>query len=95
MPTWDETKRKKNIRDHKIDFVGCETIFDSPIAVLEDDRDEYGELRLNAVGWINFPAPRGGVFAASHHSSLRSPNLKIAASGGEYTRSDLKVWSYI
>ena len=37
---------------------------------------------------INFPAPRGGVFAASHHSSLRSPNLKIAASGGEYTRSD-------
>ena len=37
---------------------------------------------------INFPAPRGGVFAASHHSSLMSPNLKNAASGGEYTRSD-------
>ena len=37
---------------------------------------------------INFPAPRGGVFAASLHSSLMSPNLKNAASGGEFTRSD-------
>ena len=50
MPTWDETKRQKNIREHKIDFVGCEAIFDGPVAVLEDDRDRYGELRLNAVG---------------------------------------------
>ncbi len=40
---------------------------------------------------INFPAPSGGVFAASHHSPLRSPNLKNAASGGEYTRSDSGV----
>ncbi len=52
MPTWDETKRRTNIRDHHIDFVGCETIFDGPIAVSEDDRDRYGELRLNAVGWF-------------------------------------------
>jgi uncharacterized protein len=52
MPTWDETKRRTNIRDHKIDFVGCEAIFDGPVAVLEDDRDRYGELRLNAVGWL-------------------------------------------
>ena len=52
MPTWDETKRQRNIRDHKIDFEGCETVFDGPIAVLEDDRDRYGELRLNAVGWF-------------------------------------------
>ena len=53
MPTWDEKKRLLNIRDHGIDFVGCEVIFDGPIAVLEDDRDRYGELRLNAVGWLN------------------------------------------
>ena len=39
---------------------------------------------------INFPAPRGGVFAASHHSSLRSPIRKNAASGGEFTRSEFK-----
>jgi uncharacterized protein len=52
MPTWDEAKRKKNLRDHGIDFQGCEAIFDGPVAVLEDDRDAYGELRLNAVGWF-------------------------------------------
>ena len=26
--------------------------FDGPIAVLEDDRHRYGELRLNVVGWF-------------------------------------------
>jgi len=52
MPTWDETKRRANIRKHKIDFFGCEEVFDGPVAVLEDDRDEYGELRLNVVGWF-------------------------------------------
>ena len=47
--------------------------------------------QVGAATWygINFPAPRGGVFAASHHSSLRSPIPKSAASGGELTRSDL------
>ena len=40
---------------------------------------------------INFPAPRGGVFAASLHSSLRLLSLKNAASGGEFTRSDSSI----
>ena len=53
MPTWDEVKRKPNIWKHKIDFLGSEELFDGPVAVLEDDRDEeFGELRLNVVGWF-------------------------------------------
>ena len=53
MPTWDESKRQANLRNHQLDFMGCEAIFDGPVIVLEDDGDTYGELRLNAVGWLD------------------------------------------
>jgi uncharacterized protein len=52
MPTWDESKRQDNIRDHGLDFQGCEAIFDGPVSVKEDKSVAYGELRLNAVGWL-------------------------------------------
>lgn len=53
MPTWDENKRLLNIKDHGLDFVGCEAIFDNPTFVYEDARERYGEQRLCAVGWLN------------------------------------------
>ena len=52
MPTWNESTRESNLRDHGLDFVGCETIFDGPVVVLEDDRERYGEQRLNVIGWL-------------------------------------------
>lgn len=52
MPTWDESKRKVNLRKHGHDFPGCEAIFDGPVYVYEDAREAYGELRLCAVGWL-------------------------------------------
>lgn len=53
MPTWDEAKRRRNLREHGLDFTGCEALFDGPVVVLEDRRDRYGELRLNAIGWLD------------------------------------------
>jgi uncharacterized protein len=53
MPTWDEKKRLTNLRNHGLDFVGCETVFDGPVVVLEDERESYGEQRLYALGWLN------------------------------------------
>ncbi len=41
MITWDEAKRRENIRKHKIDF---------PMISVEDARDSYGELRLQSLG---------------------------------------------
>lgn len=52
MPTWDESKRNLNIHKHGLDFVGCEAIFDAPVSITEDAREAYGELRLNAIGWL-------------------------------------------
>ena len=53
MPTWDDSKRRENIRKHHYDFPDCERIFDGPVWVYEDKRLAYGELRLCAVGWLS------------------------------------------
>lgn len=49
---WDETKRAQNLRRHKLDFSAAYD-FDWDSAVyLIDDREEYGELRELAIGFI-------------------------------------------
>jgi len=53
MITWDETKRQLNIRVHGLDFVGCEAVFDGPMVAWDDDREAYGELRINLLGFLN------------------------------------------
>lgn len=49
MITWDEPKRKLNLRKHGIDLAELESAFDSPMVTVEDDRDNYGELRLQSL----------------------------------------------
>ncbi len=53
MPTWDQPKRLSNIKDHGLDFVGCEVVFDGPVVAWDDDRVVYGELRINLLGWLH------------------------------------------
>jgi uncharacterized DUF497 family protein len=49
---WDEAKRALNLAKHKVDFGAAEKC-DWVHAVIEvDDRDDYGELRERAIGWI-------------------------------------------
>jgi uncharacterized protein len=45
--TWDEAKRQENLRKHGLDWVGCDAVFDHPVVAWEDDREAYGEQRLN------------------------------------------------
>ena len=52
MPTWDEAKRLRNIKVHELDFVGCEAVFDAPVVSWDDDREAYGEHRINLLGWL-------------------------------------------
>ena len=44
MVTWDEPKRRLNIKKHRIDLAELESAFDSPMITVEDDRESYGEL---------------------------------------------------
>lgn len=50
MITWDEPKRRENIRKHKIDLAALESVFDFPMITVEDSRESYGELRLQSLG---------------------------------------------
>lgn len=52
MVTWDESKRRTNLKVHGLDFVGCERVFDDPVVTQEDDRLAYGEQRINLIGLL-------------------------------------------
>ena len=49
MISWDEPKRRSNIKKHGIDLAELESAFDSPMITLEDDRENYVELRLQSL----------------------------------------------
>ena len=52
MITWDEDKRRKNIAKHGIDFVGADAILNHPMVTREDDREHYGEQRLQSLALL-------------------------------------------
>ncbi len=47
---WDEAKRANNIEKHGVDFVRAAKVFRNPVLERVDDREQYGEERLAAVG---------------------------------------------
>jgi uncharacterized protein len=53
MLTWDESKRKINIKTHDLDFLGCDAIWDHFTITREDKRQDYGEARLVCFGILN------------------------------------------
>lgn len=52
MITWDETKRRKNLKDHDIDLAEVDCVFDAPMITVEDEREKYGEQRMQSLGWF-------------------------------------------
>jgi hypothetical protein len=51
--TWDEAKRRANLRAHSIDFVDASRVFDGLTATYEDDRFSYGEQRFVTLGFLD------------------------------------------
>ena len=52
MFSWDETKRRANIRKHGIDFADAEKVFRGFTLTAEDDREAYGERRFSTLGLL-------------------------------------------
>ena len=52
MLTWDEAKRKLNIKKHGLDFAGCDAIWDHFTVTREDKRKDYGEARQVCFGLL-------------------------------------------
>jgi uncharacterized DUF497 family protein len=58
---WDEAKRKSNLHNHGIDFVGIEQAFEGETVTILDDRFDYGEERFVTFGLLD-----GRVVAIAH-----------------------------
>ena len=50
--SWDEAKRKANIAKHGLDFADASLVFESPMVLFEDDRQDYGERRMIGIGLL-------------------------------------------
>jgi len=51
--TWNPEKNRSNVKRHKIAFEDAKRIFDGPTVERVDDRFEYGEIRVYAIGLVN------------------------------------------
>lgn len=52
--TWDEAKREGNLLKHGLDFADAARVFDLPMVLLEDCRQDYGEQRMIGIGLLDF-----------------------------------------
>jgi hypothetical protein len=60
--TWDERKRRTNLKDHGFDFLDAPRVFEGPTFTFEDDRFDYGEKRFVSLGFL------GGVAVSIIHT---------------------------
>ena len=70
MSTWDEAKRRRNIKDHGLDFVGCESIWDNFTITREDIRHAYGEK-----GLVTFGIWEGDAVVMAHTERRTGPHI--------------------
>jgi uncharacterized protein len=51
---WDEEKRRRNLREHSVDFIDMFPLFDGDVDIKEriDRRFDYGETRIRCLGEI-------------------------------------------
>ena len=51
--SWDPRKNRRNLVRHGISFEDAVRIFDGPTLERVDDRFDYGEVRVYAIGIVN------------------------------------------
>jgi uncharacterized DUF497 family protein len=47
---WDERKNRANIKKRHFDFADAEEVFDGPMYIAPDTREDYGEDRWIGIG---------------------------------------------
>jgi len=50
--TWDESKRRQNLKDHGLDFIDVPRVFERSTFTFEDDRFTYRERRFVTLGFL-------------------------------------------
>jgi uncharacterized protein len=64
--SWDERKRRLNLKDHGLDFVDAPRVFEGPTFTFEDDRFAYDEQRFMTLGFL------GGIVVSIVHTETTS-----------------------
>jgi uncharacterized DUF497 family protein len=49
---WDEEKNRENLLKHGLDFTDAWEIFNAPMLIVLDDRQDYGEDRWIGMGLL-------------------------------------------
>jgi len=49
---WDQSKAESNLEKHKVSFLTAAAIFLNERLERIDDREDYGEVRWIALGWV-------------------------------------------
>ena len=49
---WDDQKRRVTLRDRNLDFRDAPEVFNGPHLTIEDDREDYGEVRNQTIGRV-------------------------------------------
>ena len=50
---WDEVKRESNLAKHGLDFADASSVYDLPMFVVPDDREDYDEIRYQGIRLLN------------------------------------------
>ena len=67
--SWDERKRRLNLKDHGLDFVDAPRVFEGPTFTFEDDRFAYDEQRFRDLGFSRW----NDRFHGSHRIAVADP----------------------
>jgi uncharacterized DUF497 family protein len=74
---WDERKCRINIKKHGIDFLDVSEIFQGPMLVNLDEKNDYGEDRYVGIGFLRNKAVVM-VFTEKHPETIRLISLRKA-----------------
>ena len=87
---WDEKKNSENIRKHGLDFTDARQVFQNPVFVKLDDREDYGEDRWIGIGMM----PNGIVvvfaFTEKDEETIRMISMRKATKN-ERTRYEKAI----
>lgn len=85
---WDENKNRINISRRRINFVDVPPVFDGPMLVELDRREDYGEERLIGIGFL-WNRVVVVVFTEPDDDTTRIISVRKA---NKYERSKLEQW---
>ena len=79
---WVDRKRRINLQKHGIDFLDAPEIFQGPMLVDLDEKNDYGEDRFVGIGFLRAKAVVV-VFTEPHPETVRIISLRKATKNEE------------